>query len=66
VKVVLLAARPTPPLLSATLPLNVAGTVAARRELPLAGEVTEAVAGAVVSTVMPFELVAEERLPAVS
>src|SRR5437763_764415 len=51
VKVVLLAARPTPPLLSATLPLKLAGTVAARNALPLAGVVTEAVAGAVLSSV---------------
>src|SRR5919201_6668102 len=51
VKVVLLAARPTPPLLSATLPLKLAGTVAARKRLPLAGVVTDAVAGAVLSRV---------------
>ena len=51
VKVVLSAFRPTPPLLSAALPLKLAGTVAARKELPLAGVVTDAVAGAVLSSV---------------
>src|SRR5437763_56796 len=51
VKVVLLAARPTPPVLSATLPLKLAGTPAARNALPPAGVVTEAVAGAVLSRV---------------
>src|SRR4051812_46118548 len=51
VKVALLAFRPTPPLLSAILPLKLAGTVAARKELPLAGFVTAAVAGAVLSSV---------------
>ena len=51
VKVALLAARPTPPLLSATLPLKLAGTVAARNELPPAGVVTEAVVGATLSRV---------------
>src|SRR5437588_510540 len=38
-----------PPLLSATLPLKLAGTVAARKELPPAGVVTVAVVGAVLS-----------------
>src|SRR5438067_10266477 len=42
VKVVLLAFRPTPPLLSATLPLKLVGTVAARNALPPAGVVTDA------------------------
>src|SRR5437016_2902659 len=51
VKVVLLALRPTPPLLSAALPLKLAGTEAARKVLPLAGVVTDAVAGAVLSKV---------------
>src|SRR5438034_358948 len=51
VKVVLLAVRPTPPALSATLPPKLAGTVAARKELPPAGVVTVAVAGAVLSRV---------------
>src|SRR5438876_852014 len=51
VKVVLLALRPTPPLLSAALPLKLAGTEAARKALPLAGVVTDAVAGAVLSKV---------------
>ena len=49
VKVVLLALRPTPPVLSATLPLKLAGTVAARKELPLTGVVTVAVVGTVLS-----------------
>src|SRR5881394_1667758 len=40
-----------PPELSATLPLKFAGTVAARKELPPAGVVTEAVLGAVLSRV---------------
>ena len=47
----LLALRPTPPLLSAALPLKLAGTEAARKALPLAGVVTDAVAGAVLSKV---------------
>ena len=51
VNVVLLAFRPTPPLLSATLPLKLAGTLAARNALPSAGVVTDAVAGAVLSSV---------------
>src|SRR5207248_2209797 len=51
VKVALLRARPAPPLLSATLPLKLAGTPAVRNALPLAGVVTEAVAGAVLSRV---------------
>src|SRR5207248_3173043 len=65
VKVVLLAARPTPPLLSATLPLKLAGTVAARNELPLAGVVTDAVAGAVLSSVK-LTAVPVKVLPALS
>src|SRR5437667_454559 len=51
VKVVLSALSRTPPLLSAALLLKLAGTVVARKELPLAGVVTEAVAGAVLSSV---------------
>ena len=58
--VALLAARPTPPLLSATLPLKVAGTLAAVNALPLAGVVTEARTGAVLSsrklTAVPVKL----------
>ena len=59
-KVVLLAFRPTPPLLSAVLPVKLAGTVAARSALPAAGAVTEAVIGAVLSkvkmTALPVKL----------
>ena len=51
VKVVLLAFRPAPPLLSAALPVQLAGTAAAWKALPLAGVVTDAVAGAVLSRV---------------
>src|SRR5205085_9500525 len=51
VKVVLLALRPTPPVLSATLPLKLAGTVLARKLLAAAGLVTVAVVGAVLSRV---------------
>src|SRR5437899_1300478 len=51
VKVVLLALKPTPPELSAALPEKLAGTVAARKELPLAGVVTDADVGAVLSSV---------------
>ena len=65
VKVVLLAARPTPLLLSATLPPNVAGTVAARK-LPEAGLVTDAVVGAVKSMVTLKAAEAAETLPAAS
>src|SRR5438876_333263 len=50
-KIVLLAFRPTPPLLSAVLPVKLAGTVAARNVLPAAGVVTDAVVGAVLSYV---------------
>ena len=49
-KVALSAAKPTPPVLSAILPPKLAGTVAARNELPPAGVVTVAV-GAVLSRV---------------
>ena len=49
-KVVLLAFKPTPPLLSAALPLKMAGTVAARKLLA-AGAVTEAVVGGVQSLI---------------
>ena len=47
----LLAFRPTPLLLSAALPLQLAGTVEALKELPLVGVVTDAVVGAVLSNV---------------
>ena len=47
----LLALRPAPPLLSAALPLKLAGTVAVRKALPFAGVVTDAVVGAVLSSV---------------
>ena len=64
VKVVVLAFKPTPPLLSAAAPLMAAGAVAARNALPLAGPVTE-IAGAVLSRVkltgLPMKL-----LPAMS
>jgi hypothetical protein len=55
VKVVLFTFSPTPPELSATLPPKLPGTVAVRRVLPLAGVVTEAVIGGVLSvlTVIP-------------
>src|SRR5437870_3587576 len=65
VKVVLLAAKPTPPLLSATLPLKLVGTAAARNELPLAGVVTDAVVGAVLSSVK-LTAVPVKVLPALS
>src|SRR5207247_5440381 len=65
VKVVLLAARPTPPLLSATLPLKLAGTLAARNALPPAGVVTDAVAGAVLSRVK-LTAVPVKALPSLS
>src|SRR5215212_8331010 len=55
VKVVLLTFRPTPAELSAALPLKVAGTVAAANVLPPAGVVTDAVVGAVLSTVKVCE-----------
>ena len=51
VKVVLLAFWPMPPVLSATLPLKVAGTAEAWKKFPPAGVVTEAMAGAVSSRV---------------
>jgi hypothetical protein len=51
--VVLLAFRPVPFVLSAALPLKVAGTVAARKTLPLDGVVTEAVVGTVASIRTP-------------
>jgi hypothetical protein len=57
VNVVLLAFRPEPPLLSAALPLKLAGTVAARKALPFAGAVTDAVIGAVLSKVKVTVLV---------
>jgi hypothetical protein len=64
VKVVLLAFRPVPPLLSATVPLNVAGTVAAVKLLPAAGVVTDTV-GAVASSVKVMA-VPVKVLPALS
>ena len=51
VKVVLSAFRPTPPALSAALPLQLAGTVDPLKELPFAGVVTDAVVGAALSNV---------------
>ena len=65
VKVVLFAFRPTPPLLSAALPLQLAGTPEALKELPLAGVVTEAVVGAVLSNVKVIAVPAKV-LPAAS
>ena len=56
VKVVLLAFKPPPPLLSAALPPKVAGTVAARKALPSAGVVTDATVGAVASRVKVLAL----------
>ncbi len=57
---VLLTFRPSPPVLSATLPLKLTGTVAARRMLPPAGVVTDAVVGTVSSnwklTALPVKL----------
>ena len=50
VTVAVLAARPTPPALSAALPVKVAGTVAPRYVVAV-GEVTDAVAGFVRSRV---------------
>src|SRR5438874_1252379 len=47
---VLLALRPTPPELSAALPLKLAGTEAAWNELPPTGVATVAVIGAVLSS----------------
>ena len=58
-KVVLLAFKPPPPLLSAALPLKVAGTVAARKVLPSVGVVTDAAAGAVESRVKVLALPAK-------
>ena len=46
-----MAFKPAPFKLSAALPLKEAGTVAARKALPLAGVVTDAVIGAVESKV---------------
>ena len=55
-KVVLFAFRPAPPLLSAALPLKVAGTVAARKVLPSAGVVTEVAVGGALSSVKVMAL----------
>ena len=65
VKVVLLVFKPTPPLLSAALPLNAAGTEAARKALPFAGAVTDAVIGTVLSNVK-VTAVPATVLPAIS
>src|SRR5438046_1599476 len=65
VNVVLLAFRPTPLLLSAALPLQLAGTVDPLKELPFAGVVTEAVVGAVLSNVKVIAVPAKV-LPAAS
>ncbi len=62
---VLLAFRPTPPALSATLPLKLAGTVPARKKFPPAGVVTEAVIGGVLSSAKLTAL-AVKALPALS
>jgi hypothetical protein len=51
VNVVLLADNPTPPELSAALPVNVAGTVAVRKTPPPAGDDTDADTGGVLSSV---------------
>ena len=51
VNVTLPAFRPPPPVLSATLPLKFAGTVAARKIPPAAGAATAEVTGAVSSRV---------------
>src|SRR5207248_734849 len=60
VKVVLLALRPTPPLLSATLPLNLAGTLLGPNERLPPGLITEVRTGAVLSrmklTAVPVKL----------
>ena len=61
----LFAFRPTPPLLSAALPLQLAGAPEALKELPLAGVVTEAVVGAVLSNVKVIAVPAKV-LPAAS
>ena len=62
---VLLAFKPTPPTLPATLPLKVSGTVPARKTLPSVGVATEAVMGAVSSRVKLTGLPVE-MLPALS
>ena len=51
--------------MSATLPLKLAGTVADRKELPLTGVVTDAVDGAVLSSVK-LTAVPVKVLPAAS
>jgi hypothetical protein len=63
VKVVLLALRPAPPVLSAALPLKLPGTVAALKVLPLAGVVTDAVVGAVASQVTVLSVLVEALFP---
>jgi len=65
VKVVLLAFKPTPLLLSATLPLKFAGTAAVWNALPFAGVVTDAAVGAVLSNVK-VTAVPVKVLPALS
>jgi len=67
VKVVLLVLRPEPPKLSATLPLKLVGMPVAWKKPPSAGVVTEAVVGAVLSTVnVAPGPAARAGLPAVS
>ena len=64
VKVVLLVFRPTPPELSAAVPLNgLDGPVPAEKFVPSTGEVTDAVAGAPVSIVMLKTADATEMFP---
>ena len=65
VKVVLLAFRPMPLVLSATLPLKAVGTADAWKKLPPAGVVTEAAMGAVSSRVKLMAL-PTKVLPALS
>ena len=64
VHVVLFEFSPTPPELSAALPLKNEGTVAARKTLASAGAVTAAVAGTVVSTSTDVVLGAVKVSPA--
>ena len=65
VKVVLLAFRPTPPVLSATPPLKIVGTAPAWKMFPPDGVATEATAGAVSSRVKVTALPVK-ALPALS
>ena len=67
VNVVLLELRPVPPELSAAVPLNEAGIVAAVYTTPSAGAMTDARTGAVLSTTsVPLGPAAPALLPAVS